>query len=150
MSGVDVDVDPADLAAASEAVQLVQATGLSHLEIAHSVWMDLYADTDDPSLQALGARSKRGLEGPEGAWDAFRAEWRDLACTDSPKYEELRAKVKGLRGGPATVVVSAIAAGLSAALGIAAGILVPFVAILLHGVVTVGNNVICRMMASRA
>ncbi len=139
-----VSLEPADLEAETEVLQLVAGSNVSHVAVAQSMWNDMYGNVEDPELLGFGRRAAGKPGVPAEIWQAFKAEWRELACTDSEKYKSLRAQVKSLRGNPATVVVSSIAAGLASALGIAAGILVPFVAILLHGVLTLGNNVICR------
>lgn len=148
MTGLDVSLEPEDLEAETEVLQLVAGSGVSHVALAQSMWNDMYSNVDDPELLGFGRRAAGKPGVPAEIWQAFKAEWRELACTDSEKYKSLRAQVRSLRGNPATVVVSSIAAGLASALGIAAGILVPFVAILLHGVLTLGNNVICRTLAS--
>ena len=148
MTGLDLSLEPSDLEAETEVLQLVAGSNVSHVAVAQSMWNDMYGSVQDPELLGFGRRAAGEAGVPAEIWQAFKAEWRELACTDSEKYKSLRVQVKSLRGNPATVVVSSIAAGLASALGIAAGILVPFVAIFLHGVLTLGNNVICRTLTS--
>lgn len=147
MQGLEVSLDPSDLEADAVALQLVSSGRASHVLVAQSMWNDLYSEIDDPKLLGFGKKSAGQSGAPSTAWRAFTAEWRELSCTDNAKYDGLRDQVKALRGRPATVIVSTIAAGLSNDIGIEAGLLVPFVAILLHGILTVGNNVICRTLA---
>jgi hypothetical protein len=146
MAGLELSLAPADLETETEVLQLVAGSGISHVTVAESMWNDMYGNAQDPELLGFGRRTAGKTGVPAAVWQAFKAEWRELACTNSSKYRGLRAQVKSLRGQPATIVVSSISAGIAATLGIAAGILVPFVAILLHGILTVGNNVICRAL----
>jgi hypothetical protein len=67
-----------------------------------------------------------------------------LFCTGDARYNELRKRFSQLKGQPAAVIVSIISAGIASTLGIAAGVLAPFVAIILHGIITVGLNSICK------
>jgi len=147
MTGLDISLEPQELEADSEVLQLTAGSGISPVTLAQAMWNDLYGNVDDPEVLGFGRRAAGDPSVPAQVWIAFKAEWRNLACTDSDKYKNLRHQVKSLRGHPATVVVSAIAAGISTALGITAGILVPFIAILLHGALTLGNAVMCRLLA---
>jgi hypothetical protein len=146
VTGLDLALSPAELEAETDVLQLVAGTGLSHAAVAQSMWNDMYGDVEDPEVFGLGDESRSGKGLPTAVWRSFKSEWYQLACTDDPRYDVLRAKVKDLRGTPATVVVSTIAAGLAATLGVAAGVLMPFIAVLLHGAVTVGNRVMCRAL----
>lgn len=148
MTGLDIALEPTELEADSEVLQLTAGSQVSPVALAEGMWHDLYGDVDDPEVLGFGRRFSGDPSVPAEVWTAFKIEWRDLSCTDSEKYKDLRAQVKALRGKPATVVVSAIAASFATGFGIASGILVPFVAILLHGALTLGNNVMCRLLAN--
>ncbi|GAA3349352.1 hypothetical protein GCM10020358_71160 [Amorphoplanes nipponensis] len=61
------------------------ATCIPHLALAlaQSMWHDRYGDAEDPELLGFGRR-KPGEPGPPAAvWQAFKSEWRELACTDN-------------------------------------------------------------------
>ena len=145
-----IDLAPEELEAQAEQLRLVSGSGFSHVALAESIWHDLYGNLDDPSLLGFSDREKHNRGLAIEMWRALRTEWYELACTTSPKYEGLRAKIASLRGNPATVIVSSIAAGIAATIGLTAAILVPFVAIFIHGSLTIGNNAMCRLMAARA
>ena len=144
MAAFNVAVQPGDLEQEVEQLQLLQACEFSHLSLAESLWNDEFGAPDDPRLLGFREKATGDKTLASTLWKAFKAEWFELACTQNPKYEALRKHVLELKGAPATVVVSSLSAGIAACIGLTAGILAPFVAILLHGMLTVGNGVICR------
>ena len=50
-----------------------------------------------------------------------------------------------IKGSPAAVIVSAISAAIALQLGLTAGVLIPFIAIFIHGMAALGLNSACRL-----
>src|SRR6266702_5105724 len=75
-------------------------------------------------------------------WSALKQEFVLLVCTDDKKYKDLRVRID--RGTNSTALVSAIAVGISAHMGIAAGILTPFCALCLIALARMGKEAFCR------
>lgn len=146
---LDLKLKPADLEGEAEELQVLHGASFSHVALAESMWNDKYGEFGDPGLLGLTDEERRDRNYPAELWQAFKLEYYELTCTSSAKYKNLRAKVANLKGSSATVIVSSIAAGIASTVGLAAAVLVPFVAILLHGALTVGNNVMCRAMKAR-
>lgn len=148
--GLDIELTPEDLESEAEELSFVRGSAFSHIALAESIWNESYGDFHDPGLLGFSDKEKNNTALPAKLWDALVQEYFELVCTNNSKYKELRSKVQTLKGSPATVIVSSIAVGIGAVIGLAAGVLVPFVAIFLHGTLTVGNNAICRLLAGRA
>jgi hypothetical protein len=76
-------------------------------------------------------------------WDAFATEFYTLVCTKDPKYNEVRQRIEALKGHPTSLVVAAVAGAVGATVGLSAGVVTPFVALLLHGILSLGTNTFC-------
>jgi hypothetical protein len=76
-------------------------------------------------------------------WTRVKQEFRMLLCGDDKKYADLQKKIDATGTKSQTAIVSMIAAGVAAQVGVAAGILVPFCALLLLAVLRVGKNAYC-------
>jgi hypothetical protein len=144
VSGLDISLDSRQLEQEVGELQGLAGVDFSHAEVAEAVWNDRYGALSDPALLGFrdDARGDRALS--QQLWRSLKAELHSLACTDSAQYADLRSKISALKGKPATVIVSTISVAIAGPLGMAAGVLVPFVAIFLHGVLTVGVNTMCR------
>lgn len=68
-------------------------------------------------------------------------------CTKDAKYAQLRKAIAAHGGKGTVLVVGVIAAALAAVLGIAAGVLTPFISLLLLIVGNLGLNVACARFA---
>jgi hypothetical protein len=144
MKTLEISISPDELEQDVEQLKMLKGVRFDHVSLAESMWKDQYGDMEDPTLLGFSEKSKGDKGLSRRLWKAFKDEWFELACTNTSKYAGLRRKVAGLKGTPATVIVSSISAGIAASMGITAGIIAPFVAIFLHGVLSVGNNVVCR------
>lgn len=92
-------------------------------------------------------RSRRELaeRPPKKYWEQVKTEIRILLCTDDPKYDELRAKLN-LAGAKSTeIVVGTISAAVASVLGLEAGIISAFVAVVLHSVLKLGISAYCAL-----
>jgi hypothetical protein len=143
MKTLEISINPDELEQDVEQLTMLKGIGFAHVSLAESIWKDQHGDLEDPSLFGFSEKSKGDKGLSRRLWKAFKDEWFELACSNTSKYDRLRKQVADLKGAPATVIVSSISAGIAACLGITAGIIAPFVAIFLHGVLTVGNNVVC-------
>jgi hypothetical protein len=144
MLSLDVKIEELEVTVPTLALTRQQVA--SHLTILQNMWNDRFRATVDPEVLGFTEDTKvdGGLIGQ--AFKAFVKELHLLLCTSDRKYAKLRQELSRIKGRHATVVVSAIAAGLAASLGIAAGLLVPFVAVIAHAVATLGANTACRML----
>jgi hypothetical protein len=73
----------------------------------------------------------------------MKDEFKLLICTDDARYADLRKKIESSGDKSQTAIVAMIAAGVAAYVGVAAGVLVPFCALLLLASVRVGKNAYC-------
>lgn len=81
----------------------------------------------------------------EDFWMKLKKELYALLCTADSKYNDLRRKIKDAKDTTEKYIVAAIAAAIGSVLGIAAGILVPFVALLLLGIIQLNTNAWCKL-----
>lgn len=79
----------------------------------------------------------------KGFWPKLKIEFRILVCTDDKKYDSLRRQLKASSGKSQTVIVSAIAAAMAVHVGVIAGVLVPFCALCLFGILKLGQSAFC-------
>ena len=84
---------------------------------------------------------------PPAIWKNLAREFRVLICTKHKKYAKLRKELS-LRSNESTVVlVALVAAALAGALGTAAGVIVPLVALLLRALLMIGKEALCKSLA---
>jgi hypothetical protein len=76
-------------------------------------------------------------------WVRVTAELHILICTNDKKYASLRRQLNKHGSATQTAIVSNITAAIALSLGITVGVLVPFVAMGLLGLVRVGANAWC-------
>ena len=60
-------------------------------------------------------------------WEAVKWEFRSFLCTDSERYEELRAQWDELKGQSPAIAVGSLATVIGAKLGVASGLIAPLV-----------------------
>jgi len=139
------ELRPEDLEREVPALRLTREFGVPHLTLAENLWNDRYGDMNDPQVLGFSETEKNNRALPMKVFHAFVDKLHLLICTTDRKYANLRRKMAELNGKPAALIVSTLSAALAATLGIAAGILTPFVAIALHGIMVLGINTVCRM-----
>lgn len=83
-------------------------------------------------------------------WELFKDELFQFLCTRNPKYAELRKQLKTANRTSKTLVMPALAGAIGATLGLAPGILVPFVALGLLGAAQLGANAWCISKRSKS
>jgi hypothetical protein len=100
-------------------------------------------------LKALGFKAQpKGRAGKKyGAkhkklpfWSAVKNEFVLLCCTNEKKYNATRKALKKYGHGATVMITSTIAAAIASVLGLAVGVCVPIVSMLLLVVVAVGKN----------
>jgi hypothetical protein len=77
-------------------------------------------------------------------WFALKAELHLLLCSDDPKYSSLKNSIKAHGKRSQTAIISAIAVFVGAHLGVEAGVITPYCALLLQFSVKVGKEAFCR------
>lgn len=111
---------------------------------------ELLSIAQELGLEDLGAAlSKRAETDVDNVadvtyWKNLKREFFTLLCTDDEKYADLRRQIQELEGPTKVVIIPAIAAAIGAILGIAAGILTPFVALLFLGAAKLGAQAWCE------
>lgn len=75
---------------------------------------------------------------------SVKSEFRKLVCGDQT-YEALRKEAEKIWNGTKYSIVSAIAIGIAAQIGVAVAVIIPVVALLLAAVGKVGLNAWCNM-----
>jgi hypothetical protein len=151
MTRLDLSLNPEQIEDQVEELKMMKGVPFSHIALAQSVWNDRYSEFNDSSILGFKENNKdiNNKELSGRLWNAIKEEWFQLACTDNEKYKDLRIEIQELKGGPATIIISSIAVALATTLGIAAGVLTPFVAIFLHGIILLGNNTMCRTITQQ-
>lgn len=66
-------------------------------------------------------------------------------CTDDSRYKKAKEEIEKYRGSATLTIVSFIAAGVASVLGLAAAIVVPFVAIALTAILAIGKGAYCSV-----
>lgn len=96
--------------------------------------------------QPKTARLRPGEEPPPipQYWQAFRREFLIFLCTDDKKYAELKQRLASASDKSQTAVVSTIAAGVAASVGMIPALLVPVCAMCLIAVLKMGKEAFCR------
>jgi hypothetical protein len=101
---------------------------------------------NNASIEELGselAKVHMGRSSGLNYWLAVKREFRTFLCTDDKKYADLKKKISTSQTRSETAVTSLIAAAIASHLGLAAGALVPFCALLLIVLARMGRNAIC-------
>lgn len=77
-------------------------------------------------------------------WQSFKQEFHLLVCTDDPKYDETRSKLKFSGQQTQSTIVGIVTAGIGSAMGFHAALLVPFCALGLLALVRMGKEAFCQ------
>lgn len=76
-------------------------------------------------------------------WEQLKREFKKLLCTSDEKYSSLRSEFSITGNKAYTTVVSSIAAIMASQFGVAAGVLIPFCALILIAVLKLGKEAFC-------
>lgn len=80
-------------------------------------------------------------------WNYFLQELYEFLCTESPRYDRERRQLAKVDKTTSKLVVPAIAVAIGNTLGIAAGILTPFLALVLFAILKLTVNSWCELNA---
>ncbi len=80
----------------------------------------------------------------------MKIEFNLLLCTDTQKYSALGEGFTREGGQVSTVMVSSISVAVGTQLGLAAGVVSPWVILLLLAVLKLGKEAFCRSMSQQA
>lgn len=92
-----------------------------------------------------GKRDQASAVTRDAFWSRLKEEFRDLVCTDSPKYAELRKEFAETRKVADATVLASITAAIAAVLGAAVAALVPLVALCLYAFAKLGSATYCKL-----
>lgn len=81
-------------------------------------------------------------------WERFKREFHKFICTNDEKYSEVKKELSQHSHKGQLVVVSSIASAIASVLGVAAGVLVPLVALCLLAVLKIGKEAYCARGSS--
>jgi hypothetical protein len=93
----------------------------------------------DPSLRYMTKPVKLGE-----LWKRVKDEFDTLLCTNDRRYASFRRKLKAYSKHGETAIVSTIAAAVAKDVGVEAGVLTQFCALLLLAVLKVGKEAYCE------
>jgi hypothetical protein len=119
--------------------EAILASDPSLQKMAHEVSIEAAGNT-------LGRRVEPSVENVTGttpAWDRLKVELYSFFCTRDAKYAPLRKQLADAKKSTQNYAVPALAATLGKLLGIAVGVLTPFVALAVAGIIEVGVNAWC-------
>ncbi len=138
-----INIPTGDLNGWVSELKAYQSISVSKLLAEHSAeeTIKLWLSADGPS--ATIPFGGPGGSSPEPFFDRFKEEFRKFICGD-PAYDKFREQLLAETPIAKSIYVSVISAGLGAALGYAATLLAPAVAIMLHLVGTMGINAYCN------
>lgn len=97
----------------------------------------------DRSTAGRGARKTAGLTNRSSVSTKVKREIRDLICGHTRKYDQHRKELESLVTHTASGIVTYIATSIAPHVGLAAAVLMPFVAQVLSAVLKVGKEVYC-------
>jgi hypothetical protein len=112
----------------------------SELESLHE--FGLAMEKSRQEVAHLSARQSPGV--PKGLWHAVCKQVHELLCTKSTSYAGLRKELSRKARPLVPTLVGVISAAVAAQLGLAVGVLVPFVSLCLLAVVRVGKEAWCE------
>lgn len=98
----------------------------------------------------LAEFSKKELESrpPKKYWEQVKIEFQILVCTSDKKYAELRKSLDEAKTKGTQFILVAIASTIASILGIEAGIISGFCAILLKSIIKIGKEAYCSIHAN--
>ena len=82
---------------------------------------------------------------PKKYWEQVKTEIVILLCTDDKKYKKLRSKLNSSSDKGTTLLLAAISASVGSAMGVKAGLISAFCAVILHSLVKIGKESYCAI-----
>jgi hypothetical protein len=89
------------------------------------------------------AEEELQLRPPKKYWEWVKDEIRILICTDDPKYKKLRDSLRNVNEKGTEYIVTAISSAIGSKMGVEAGVISAFCAVLLHSAAKVGVEAYC-------
>jgi hypothetical protein len=111
-------------------------------------WIDA-DEMRELTIEELGQYMPEFVDGPmlyatkPKYWSALKREFRRLVCTNDKRYSTLKARLNAAGSKSQLTLVSTIAVAVSAHVGVAAGVLVPFCSLCLIALVKLGKEAFC-------
>jgi hypothetical protein len=113
-------------------------------------WIDA-DEMKELTIEELGQNMPEFVDGPmlyaimPEYWIALKREFRRLVCTNDKRYLALKARLNAAGSKSQLTLVSTIAVAVSAHVGLAAGVLVPFCSLCLIALIKLGKEAFCQM-----
>lgn len=107
--------------------------------------MGMTFDELGAELTLRGAKFEHGAGFADQPWDRVKQEFHSFVCVRGGKYADLQKKADALGSQGTTALVALVAGGLGAAVGAAATVIAPLVALLLLLVCRIGKEVFCTI-----
>jgi hypothetical protein len=104
--------------------------------------VNAFIGRDENELKEL---QKKAIESrpPKKYWDQVKKEFHLFICTDDQKYEELRKKLKESKEKGTTFITGLISGAIAVSIGVEAGALSAFCAVLLNVLIKIGIEAYC-------
>ncbi len=97
-------------------------------------------------IAKTGAKPSQMAAKQASSWgSAIKEQIYLFLCTDDPKYKKAKDEIDKYKGSATLTIVSFIAAGVASVLGLAAAVVVPFVAIALTAILAIGKGAYCSV-----
>ena len=103
------------------------------------------ASAGDKELIAERSKQEKEARPSKKYWTQVKQEIFTLMCTNDEKYNKLRKSLEEVSEQGTKVIVATIAASVGSVLGVEAGIISGFCAVLLHFIIKVGKESYCAI-----
>ena len=98
---------------------------------------------------AAGIALKGGARWSGNLWTAVKSELHSFLCTKSPDYADLRRQWKGHREKGSALAIASLSGVIGAKLGIASGVVAPFVIWMLVVALRITKQSLCQVLTAQ-
>ncbi len=136
---------------------IAYAPGLSILDLNPDSAFDLEAVADSmvrggPVYYNTAGTPHKGtadLRPPKKYWAQVKAEFYLFLCTDDPKYDELRSKLKVSSDETGKVALATLAGYFGSVLGAESGVIIGLLSVCIFGSIKLGREAYCAVLRER-
>lgn len=102
------------------------------------------------SSPAIGISLKGGGRWSGTLWEGVKKEFHSFLCTESPTYTDLRKEWDSLRQKSSAVAIGSLSGLIGSQLGVASGVVAPFVIWAVVVALRIGKEAVCAAMSQSA
>ncbi|WP_288364471.1 hypothetical protein [uncultured Spongiibacter sp.] len=103
------------------------------------------AAAGDKDIFIARAKLEKESRPPKSYWEQVKHEIFTLICTGDSKYDQLRKSLEEVSEQGTKVIVATVAASVASIMGVEAGIISGFCAVVLHFIIKVGKESYCAL-----